>query len=206
MDTAVYSHDTLTSVEGFPLIVHLRPVLELTDEQFYAFCQLNRDLRIERTAQGEVVIMPPAGGKTSERNAEIVIQRGMWAKRDGTGATFDSSGGFVLPDGAIRSPDAAWITHARLAALTAEQRDKFLPLCPDFVLELRSPTDTLTTLHAKMQEYLDNGARLGLLIDPMQRRVYVYHPQAPVECLENPDTISGDPVLPGFILDLREIW
>jgi Uma2 family endonuclease len=206
MDTAVYSHDTPTSVEGFPLIVHLRPVLELTDEQFYAFCQLNRDLRIERTAQGEVVIMPPAGGKTSERNAEIVIQLGMWAKRDGTGATFDSSGGFVLPNGATRSPDAGWITHARLAALTAEQRDKFLPLCPDFALELRSPTDTLTALQAKMQEYLNNGARLGLLIDPMQRRVYVYRPQAPVECLENPDAVAGDPVLPGFILDLRDIW
>lgn len=206
MDTAVYSHDTPTSVEGFPLIVHLRPVLELTDEQFYAFCQLNRDLRIERTAQGEVVIMPPAGWKTSERNSEIGMQLRIWAKREGTGVVTDSSGGFVLPDGATRSPDAAWITHARLAALTAEQRDKFLPLCPDFALELRSPTDTLTALQAKMQEYLDNGARLGLLIDPMQRRVYVYRPQAPVECLENPDAVAGDPVLPGFILDLRDIW
>lgn len=206
MGTAVYSHDTPTSVEGFPLIVHLWPVLELTDEQFYEFCQINRDLRIERTAQGEVVIMPPAGWKTSERNSEIGMQLRIWAKREGTGVVTDSSGGFVLPNGATRSPDAAWITHARLAALTAEQRDKFLPLCPDFALELRSPTDTLTALQAKMQEYLNNGARLGLLIDPMQRRVYVYRPQAPVECLENPGAVAGDPVLPGFILDLRDIW
>lgn len=206
MDSAVHHNDALTSVGGFPLIVHLRPVLELTDEQFYEFCQINRDLRIERTAQGEVVIMPPAGWKTSERNSEIGMQLRIWAKREGTGVVTDSSGGFVLPNGATRSPDAAWITHARLAALTAEQRDKFLPLCPDFALELRSPTDTLTALQAKMQEYLDNGARLGLLIDPMQRRVYVYRPQAPVECLENPDAVAGDPVLPGFILDLRDIW
>lgn len=206
MDSAVHHNDALTSVEGFPLIVHLWPVLELTDEQFYEFCQINRDLRIERTARGEVVIMPPAGWKTSERNSEIGMQLRIWAKREGTGVVTDSSGGFVLPNGATRSPDAAWITHARLAALTAEQRDKFLPLCPDFALELRSPTDTLTALQAKMQEYLNNGARLGLLIDPMQRRVYVYRPQAPVECLENPDAVAGDPVLPGFILDLRDIW
>lgn len=206
MDSAVHHNDALTSVEGFPLIVHLWPVLELTDEQFYEFCQINRDLRIERTARGEVVIMPPAGWKTSERNSEIGMQLRIWAKREGTGVVTDSSGGFVLPNGATRSPDAAWITHARLAALTAEQRDKFLPLCPDFALELRSPTDTLTALQAKMQEYLDNGARLGLLIDPVQRRVYVYRPQAPVECLENPGAVAGDPVLPGFILDLRDIW
>lgn len=206
MDSAVHHNEALTSVEGFPLIVHLWPVLELTDEQFYEFCQINRDLRIERTARGEVVIMPPAGWKTSERNSEIGMQLRIWAKREGTGVVTDSSGGFVLPNGATRSPDAAWITHARLAALTAEQRDKFLPLCPDFALELRSPTDTLTALQAKMQEYLDNGARLGLLIDPVQRRVYVYRPQAPVECLENPGAVAGDPVLPGFILDLRDIW
>lgn len=206
MDTAVHHNNALTSAENFPLIVHLQPVLDLTDDQLYEFCQINRDLRIERTAQGELVIMPPAGWETSERNAEITMQLRMWAKRDGTGATCDSSGGFVLPNQAVRSPDAAWVKHSRLTALTAEQKKKFLPLCPDFVLELRSPADSLGVLQAKMLEYLDNGAQLGWLIDPEQRRVYGYRPQAPVECLEKPDTVSGDPVLPGFILDLRAIW
>jgi Uma2 family endonuclease len=206
MDTAVHTHDTVAPAEGFPLIVHVRPVFDLTDEQFFEFCQINRELRIERTAQGELVIMPPAGWETSERNAEISMQLRIWAKREGTGTTADSSGGFILPNKATRSPDAAWVTHTRLATLTPEQREKFIPLCPDFVIELRSQTDTLSALQAKMREYLDNGARLGWLIDRVQRRVYVYRPQMPVECLENPDTISGEPILSGFILDLREVW
>ncbi|MGH7961252.1 MAG: Uma2 family endonuclease [Candidatus Binatia bacterium] len=178
----------------------------MNDDQFYEFCQINRDWRFERTARGDLAIMPPTGGETSSRNAEITMQLRMWAKRDGTGATYDSSGGFKLPNGATLSPDAAWIRRSRLAVLTAEQKRKFIPLCPDFVLELRSPTDSLSALQAKMQEYLDNGAQWGLLIDPEQRRVYIYRPQVPVECLDNPDTIAGDPLLPGFVLDLREIW
>ncbi len=206
MDPAVHTSDAQIFAEGFPITMHLRPVVEMTDDQFFEFCQINRDLRIERTAQGELLIMPPTGGETGERNAEIALQLRLWAKRDGTGSTFDSSSGFALPNGATRSPDAAWITHSRLATLTAEQRKKFLPLCPDFALELRSPTDSLTALQAKMQEYLDNGARLGWLIDTEQRRVYVYRPQTPVEISENPETISGDPLLSGFTLDLREIW
>jgi len=212
MATAVHHNDTQvftnTQVfdDGSPLIVYLRPVLELTDDQFFALCQLNRDLRIERTARGELVIMPPTGWKTGERNAEITLQLRTWAKQDGTGVVTDSSAGFKLPNGADRSPDGAWIRHERLVTLTPEQQEKFLPLCPDFVIELRSPTDSLTLLLAKMQEYLDNGVRLGWLIDPIQRRVYVYRPQLPIEILENPDTVSGDPVLPGFTLDLCEIW
>ena len=206
MDSAVHTSNAQILAEGFPLIIHLRPVVEMTDDQFFEFCQINRDLRIERTVHGELLIMPPAGWETSERNSEIGMQLRLWAKRDGTGAVTDSSGGFKLPNGATRSPDAAWTTHSRLAALTAEQRKKFLPLSPDFVLELRSPTDNLTALQAKMQEYLDNGARLGWLIDPEQQRVYVYRPQTPVEISENPETISGDPILSGFTLDLREIW
>ncbi|MBI3798530.1 MAG: Uma2 family endonuclease [Deltaproteobacteria bacterium] len=206
MVSTAATSDAQIFTEGFPITVYLRPVVELTDDQFFEFCQINRDLRIERTARGELLIMPPTGWETSGDNAEITMQLRVWAKRDGTGTSTDSSGGFKLPNGATRSPDAAWITHSRLAALTAEQRKKFLPLCPDFALELRSPTDSLTALQAKMQEYLDNGARLGWLIDPEQRRVYVYRPQTPIEILENPETVSGDPVLPGFILDLREIW
>jgi Uma2 family endonuclease len=207
MAATAHSIDTQVFADSTPLIiVRLRPVIELTDDQFYEFCQINRDLRIERTAQGELVIMPPAGGKSSERNAEIGMQLRLWAKHDGTGATFDSSGGFRLANGATRSPDAAWIPHSRLATLTPEQREKFLPLCPEFVLELRSPTDSLVALQSKMQEYMDSGARLGLLIDPQQRRVYVYRPHTSVECLENPETVSGEPVLAGFVLDLRELW
>jgi Uma2 family endonuclease len=184
----------------------LKPAVELENDQFFEICQINRDLRIERNARGELLIMPPAGGRTSERNAEITMQLRIWAKRDGTGVSFDSSGGFVLPNDAVRSPDAAWIRQSRLESVTAEQRKKFIPLCPDFVLELRSPTDPLGILQSKMQEYLDNGAQLGWLIDPETQRVYVYRPASPVECLDKPDLLTGDPVLAEFFLNLREIW
>ena len=193
------------SVESTAVLLHLPPDLHLTDDQLYEFCRLNRDLRIERTAQGGLAIMAPAGGDTSARNAEITIQLGLWAKRDGTGQTFDSSGGFVLPNGAIRSPDASWVRHGRLAALTAEERAKFLPLCPDFVIELRSLTDSLSALQDKMREYMENGAQLGWLIDPLARQVFVYRSGAPVEHLEEPDSVSADPLLPGFRLELAEI-
>ena len=192
-------------VESTAVLLHLPPDLHLTDDQFYEFCRLNRDLRIERTAQGGLVIMAPAGGDTSARNAEITIQLGLWAKRDGTGQTFDSSGGFVLPNGATRSPDASWVRYGRLAALTAEERSKFLPLCPDFVIELRSPTDSLSALQDKMREYMENGAQLGWLIDPLAGQVFVHRSGAPVERLEAPDSVSADPVLPGFRLELAEI-
>ena len=193
------------SADGSAVLVHVRPVLRLTDDQLYALCRLNRELRIERTAQGGLSIMAPAGGDTSALNAEITIQLGIWAKRAGTGRTFDSSGGFVLPNGAVRSPDASWVSHARLAVLTTEQRRKFLPLCPDFVIELRSPTDSLPALQDKMREYVDNGARLGWLIDPPGGQVFVYRPDSPVERLEEPDRISADPLLPGFHLEMVEL-
>ena len=189
-----------------PLIVHLRPVVNLTDDQLYEFSQINRDLRIERNAQGELIIMPPTGGDTGERNAEITMQLRLWAKRNGEGTTFDSSSGFRLNNGAVRSPDAAWVKRSRLDALSAEERQKFIPLCPEFAIELRSPTDSLSVLQEKMREYLDNGAQLAWLIDPEQRRVYVYRPQEPVQELDKPETVSGAPLLSGFELDLREIW
>ncbi len=189
-----------------PLIVHLRPVVNLTDDQLYEFSQINRDLRIERNAQGELIIMPPTGGDTGERNSEINMQLRLWTKRNGEGATFDSSTGFRLINGAVRSPDAAWVRRSRLDALAAEERKRFIPLCPDFVIELRSSTDSLSVLLEKIQEYLDNGAQLAWLIDPEQRRVYVYRPQEPVQELDKPETVSGDPLLSGFELDLREIW
>ena len=187
------------------MLLRLPSDLHLTDDQFYAFCRLNRELRIERTAQGELCIMAPAGWDSSRRNAEITVQLGLWAKRDGTGVAVDSSAGYLLPNGAGRAPDASWISHDRLAALTAEERAKFLPLCPDFVIELRSPTDGLSALQEEMREYIENGAQLGWLIDPFGGQVFVYRSGAPVERLEAPDNVSADPVLPGFRLELDEI-
>lgn len=192
--------------EPEPIRVHLRPVLDMNDDEFFDFCQLNRDLRIERTAEGDLIIMPPAGGETGNRNARLNAFFTLWALNDGTGEPFDSSTGFILPNGATRSPDAAWVKRLRLAALTPEQKKKFLPLCPDFVIELRSLSDTLRTVQEKMQEYIANGTQLGWLIDPLERRVYVYRPGVAGECLDNPASISADPELPGFVLDLSHVW
>lgn len=206
MNSAVRQHYTEPPADNPPLILRLEPVLHLTDDQLLEFSSINRDLRIERNAQGELIIMPPAGGTSGDRNAEITMQLRLWAKRDGTGATFDSSTGFRLPNSAVRSPDAAWVLRSRLAGLTVEERKKFMPICPDFVIELLSPTDSLRATREKMQEYLANGARLGWLIDPERKRVSVYRPNLPVEEQDQLGTIAGDPVLRGFVLDLNEIW
>jgi Uma2 family endonuclease len=189
-----------------PLILHTRPVFEMSDELFFDFCQTNREWRIERNAQGEVLIMPPAGGETSRGNAFLTTALNTWALQEGTGVVFDSSGGFELPNTATRSPDAAWVRRSRLVTLNPEQKKRFLPLCPDFVVELRSPSDRLKALQDKMQEYLDNGAQLGWLLDAPNRRVFVYRPGKTMECLENPATLGGDPELPGSVLDLTKIW
>jgi Uma2 family endonuclease len=201
------AHDALsTDSDQPPLTLRLRPVLELSDQQLFSLAGLNRDLRIERTAEGELIIMSPTGGRTGDRNSEINMQLRQWAKRDNTGRAFDSSTGFRLPNGAMRSPDASWARRDRLAALTAEQWEMFLPLCPDVVIELRSPSDSLRVVQGKMREYLANGAQLGWLIDPQDRRVSVYRPGEPVRQLDAPESVPGDPVLPGFALDLRDIW
>jgi Uma2 family endonuclease len=178
----------------------------LTKEQFALLCQENRDLRFELTAQQELVIMPPAGSETGRRNSKLNLRLAIWAETQGTGLTFGSSTGFTLPNGAIRSPDASWIRQERWNALTKEQRVGFAPICPDFVVELRSPSDRLSELQDKMQEYLANGARLGWLIDPIDKRVEIYRPGQPVETRDNPATVSGDPVLPGFVLPVHELW
>jgi Uma2 family endonuclease len=193
-------------VYELPLVLRMRPLIELSDDDLLALSALNRDLRMERNAEGDLLLMPPAGGDAGESNAEIGMQLRVWAKRDGTGTTFDSSTGFRLPNGAVRSPDASWMPRARLELISPEQRRKYLPACPDFVLELRSPSDRLATLHAKLREYLANGARLGWLLDPESRRVFVYRPDQAVEELDDPATVAGDPVLPGFALDLRAVW
>jgi Uma2 family endonuclease len=196
----------IPQVEPAGLLVHLRPVIELTEDQFFEFCQINQELRIERTAEGDLVIMPPEGGETGNRSAILVTVLTQWALQDATGVTFGSSTGFILPNGAMRAPDTAWVRRSRLTTLTADQKQKFLPLCPDLVVEIRSPSDRLSNLQEKMQEYLDNGAQVGWLIDPSSRTVYVYRPNRPVVSLEHPATIAGDPVLPGFSLDLQTIW
>ena len=189
--------------------ITLPPILQLsidlTEEQFFLLCQNNGDLRFERTASGEIIIMPPTGGETSNNNFEIAMQLGMWNKQTKLGKGFDSNGGFTLPNGAVRAPNASWLKLERWEALTPQQRQKFLPLCPDFVVELRSPTDSLKQTQLKMQEYIANGARLGWLIDPKTRRVEIYRPNQDVELLENPLALSGEDVLPGFVLDISAV-
>ena len=197
---------TTAPAENAPLVLQMSPVIEMTDDQFFEFCQLNRDVRIERTPKGELIIMSPAGSETGNRNFDLIVQLGIWTRQDGTGIGFDSSTGFTLPNGGTRSPDAAWIKLERWNAIPPEQQVKFAPICPDFVVELRSPSDNLQPLKDKLQEYIDNGTSLGLLIDRKNRKVYIYRPQQEVECLDNPSTLSGDPLLPGFVLDLSKIW
>jgi Uma2 family endonuclease len=189
-----------------PIVLQFAPTIDLSDEMFFQFCQVNRELRLERSVNGDLVIMSPTGSETGGRNFDLTVQFGTWVRRDGTGQGFDSSTGFRLPNGAVRSPDVSWIRRDRWDAIPAEQRQKFAPICPDFVIELRSLGDNLETLQVKMQEYLDNGTVLGWLIDRSQRQVYIYRPEIPIKVLENPATISGDPVLPGFVLDLKDIW
>ena len=198
--------DTQVRADTPPLVLHLRPAFELDDRQFAILAHQNPELRLERTAEGEVLVRPPTGGETGYRNAGITAQLWAWAARDGTGAVFDSSTGFLLPNGATRSPDAAWVRGERLRPLTAAQRERFLPLCPDFVIELRSPSDSLAATEAKLAEYLANGARLGWLIDVATGRVAIYRPDAPIERIGAPPAVSADPELPGFTLDLVAIW
>ena len=194
------------ATEVLPIVLTLRPLIEMNDRQFAEFCSLNRDLHIERTATGELEIMAPAFSETGNRQSKITTQLEVWTSRDGSGMAFAPPAGFTLPNGAIREPDASWISRSRLQALTPEQRSGFFHICPDFVTELRSDTDRLSVLQAKMQEYIDNGARLGWLIDPQDRTVYAYRPDQDVETLKNPEIVSADPILPGFTLDLTEVW
>jgi Uma2 family endonuclease len=196
----------LIQSEQIPMTVNFPLIAQMTTEQFYELCLANRDLRIERTALGEVVIMAPAFSDTGNRNNKISYQLTHWSEKDGTGETFDSSAGFTLPNGATRSPDASWIRSERWSALTDQQKASFAPICPDFVIELKSASDRLSTLQNKMQEYIDNGALLGFLIDRKAKTVHLYRPQQTPQILENPTEVSGDPELPGFTLNMSKIW
>ncbi|AFZ30196.1 protein of unknown function DUF820 [Gloeocapsa sp. PCC 7428] len=188
------------------LILNLKPAIELTDEQFFQLCQANQDFRFERTATGELIVMPPTGGETGNRNAGITAQLWLWNDQKQLGLVFDSSTGFKLPNGADRSPDASWLKLERWNTLNQEQKEKFIPLCPDFVIELLSPSDNLRMLQDKMKEYLDNGTRLGWLINCKAQQVEIYRSNQKVEVIQSPATLSGEDVLTGFVLDLEKIW
>jgi Uma2 family endonuclease len=188
------------------LTLQLPPVLKLTDEQFEQLAAANQDLQLELTAKGELIIMPPTGGETGDRNFELDGQLWYWNRQTRLGKAFDSSTGFRLPKGGTRSPDVAWVSMERWEALTPAQRKKFLPLCPDFAVELVSETDDVEETRSKMQEYINNGLRLGWLINPRTRQVEIYRPNQAVEVLQSPATLSGEDVLPGFVLDLQPIF
>jgi Uma2 family endonuclease len=188
------------------IIIHTGSVIRIDDEQLFQFCQINRDLQIERTSDGDIIIMWPDGGAIGLGCAKLTAAFGIWAELETAGTAFGPSTGFILPNNAMRAPDVAWVRNERLAALTDKEWERFLPLCPNFVLELRSPSDSLGRLQRKMEEYCANGAQLGWLLDPVSKSVHIHRPGAAPEILENPATISGEPLLRGFVLDLQKIW
>ncbi|MEM8778099.1 MAG: Uma2 family endonuclease [Cyanobacteria bacterium P01_G01_bin.49] len=200
MNTKLRENETET------IILQLSPPLEMTDEQFFHFCHLNRDYRFEKTVEGQLIIMSPTGSETGNRNFNLVVQLGIWIEKNGKGIGFDSSTGFKLPNGANRSPDAAWMTLEKWEAIEPKKREKFAPVCPDFVVEIRSPSDNLETLQSKLQEYINNGVQLGWLIDRKNQKVYIYRPNQPFQCLDNPNVVEGEGLISGFFLNRSKIW
>jgi Uma2 family endonuclease len=179
---------------------------QVTPEQFEELCIKHSELRLELTSTGELIVMPPTSPLTGMRNAHLTAQLMTWAENDGGGVCFDSSTAFTLPNNAIRSPDASWMRREKWDSLSQEQKERFASICPDFVVELRSRTDWLPVLFSKMDEYMANGASVGWLIDPSTRRVYIYRPNEEVVVLENPETVSGERLLPGFTLNVAKLW
>jgi Uma2 family endonuclease len=196
----------LTQIDDAYIPPELIGAQGVTPEQFEQLCRKYRKLRLELTSTGELIVMPPTGAETGRSNAHLTYQLMAWTEKDATGVCFGNTAGFTLPNGAIRSPDASWIKREKWDSLTNQQKKRFGPWCPDFVVELRSPSDTLRELNLKMFEYAENGASLGWLIDPFKRQVYMYRPDEEVVVLDNPETVSGDPLLPGFKLNLTELW
>jgi Uma2 family endonuclease len=188
------------------LPVRIRPEHPMTDEELMRFCARNEPLRVERDANGELIVMSPSGGGTSRTNSELNFQLAAWARETNSGATFDSNAGFKLPDGSMRSPDAAWIAWPRWNALTEKQKEEFSPICPEFVIELRSPSDRLTELQAKMQMWVANGARVAWLVDPERKTVEVYRPGREAEVIEGGSAVEGDGPVAGFVLELGRVW
>ena len=199
MSTAVQTNSILFTLDVRPF--------KMTDKTFYEFCQRNKNFRFEMDKRGNLIILPPTFLETSRKNAKINVKLGIWAEKDDTGIAFESGGMFTLPNGAKRAPDAFWILKERYFALSEEEREEqFARIAPDFVIELRSKSDNLRKLQNKMREYIENGVRLGWLIDPTEKKVHVYRKNGEIEILENPVKVSGEDVLQGFELDLTEIW
>ncbi|MCU0566821.1 MAG: Uma2 family endonuclease [Oculatellaceae cyanobacterium Prado106] len=195
--------------EQMPLPIDLSSLTateQMSDRQFYDFCLSNPELRIERSASGTIIVMPPAFSDNGNRNFKIAQQVGNWADQDGTGETFDSSSGFTLPNGAMRVPDVAWILKARWNALRPEEQASFAPIVPDFVVELRSSSDRLADLQEKMEEYRANGVRMGLLVDRKSRQVWIYRLNSDPEILDQPETVICEPEMPGLVLRMANIW
>jgi Uma2 family endonuclease len=190
----------------FKTTITIPQTFKVTHEQFQQIAAVNRDLRLERSATGELIVMPPTGSETGNRNLDIEGQLWLWNRQSKLGVAFNSSSGFKLPNGADRSPDASWVKLERWQTLTPKQQEGFAPLCPDFVVELRSKSDNLEPLREKMREYIANGSRLGWLIDRKNKKVEIYRQSQDVEILDNPSTLSGEDVLPGFVLDLTNVW
>lgn len=201
------SHQPVTAEPSAPAVLALKvQSVGLTDEQFEKLCQDNPDLRIELTSKGELIIMPPTGMKTGWRNSKITGRLLEWTEKDGSGLSFDSSTLFTLPDGSKRSPDASWIRRERVERLSPEEQAGFAAIVPDFVIELRSPSDRWPVLEEKMLDYMRNGVGLAWLIDPAVKQVLIYRPNQPVETLDNPETVSALSDLKGFTFNVQEIW
>ena len=188
------------------ITVNFNSIIDISDEQFFQLCIRNSDIKFERNASGEIIIMPPTGGETGRRNASLIGRFIIWNEQTKLGQVFDSSTGYKLPNKANRSPDVSWIKQERWDSLTSEQREKFIPLAPDFALELVSPSDSLVNVRAKMGEYLDNGVNLSWLINPKAKQVEIYRLGRDVELLDSPQSISGEDILPSFTLDLTDIF
>jgi Uma2 family endonuclease len=186
--------------------LNLKPIFQMTDDHFYKLCRSNPDVKFERNAKGEIIIMSPTGGETGNRNLEIGADFVIWNRQTKLGILFDSSTAFKFPNNAVRSPDISWVKKERWEALTSEERIKFPPVAPDFVLELMSPTDSLKETQAKMEEYLENEVKLGWLIEPKTRRVEIYRQGKEVEVLTSPSSLSGENVLPGFVFNPSQYW
>ncbi len=196
-----------STIDEKPLVIHLGPLSKkLTDQEFFQLCQLNRDLHLERSSEGDLIILPPTGGETGRLNFVLNGLFYAWVESNGLGIGFDSSTGFTLPNGAKRSPDLSWVEQSRWDALSDEEKTEFPPSCPDFVVEIRSHSDDIERLKEKMREYIANSARLGWLIDPIEKQVLIYQPYCEVECVQDQIVVSGNPVLPGFELDLLKLW
>jgi Uma2 family endonuclease len=188
------------------LTLNINSIIKLTKEQLYQLCEENPDLKLERNAQGELIIMPPTGGETGRSNSSINAQIWFWNEQNQLGEVFDSSTGFTLPSGSDRSPDVSWVEKSRWDVLTKEQKERFIPLCPDFVIEIFSPNDSLKKTQQKMQEYIENGCSLGWLLNRKKQEVEIYRPGKDVEVLNSPQNLSGENILPGLIVNLQKIW